>query len=105
VPPFSQDDHAMEITGFIWLEKVIEKIEAKHHLIGDEVEEVFRNRPDIRFVENGRIDGEDVYAAYGQTDAGRYLTVIFIRKPGQRALIVTARDMNRKERRLHGRQR
>lgn len=44
-----------------------------------------------------------MYAAYGQTDAGRYLTVFFIHKPGGRALIISARDMDGKERRQYGR--
>jgi hypothetical protein len=33
-------------------------------------------------LERGKIDGEDVYAAYGRTDGGRYVTVVFIRKAG-----------------------
>ncbi len=71
----------------------------------EEVEDVFARRPQIRFVENGRVEGEDLYAAYGRSMAGRYLTVLFIRKPDRRALIVTTRDMNRKERRQYGKKR
>ena len=56
----------------------------------------------IRFLEEGKIDGEDVYSAYGRTHAGRYVTVIFIRKFGNRALIISARDMERKERKQYG---
>lgn len=47
--------------------------------------------------------GEDVYAAMGQTDAGRYLIIFFISKPNNRALVVSARDMERKERRQYAR--
>ena len=43
-----------------------------------------------------------MYSAYGKTDAGRYVTVIFIMKSLGRALIITARDMDRKERRSYG---
>ena len=93
----------MHTSGFIWLEAIVEKVERKHRLTINEVEEVFEGRPQIRFVESGKIDGEDVYAAYGRTDAGRYVTVIFIRKRDRRALIVTARDMDKKERRKYGR--
>lgn len=92
----------MRTRGFIWLEAIVDKIERKHRLAVEEVEEVFNSRPQIRFVERGKVDGEDLYAAYGQTAAGRYLTVIFICKRDQRALIITARDMDRKERRQHG---
>jgi uncharacterized DUF497 family protein len=46
----------------------------------------------------GRYRGEDVYRALGQTDAGRYLTVFFIHKLTHEALILSARDMDDKER-------
>jgi uncharacterized DUF497 family protein len=67
------------------------------------VAQTFRGRTQWRFLEAGKIEGQNVYAAYGQTEAGRYLTVVFIMKPGQQALIITARDMDRKERRQYGR--
>ncbi len=47
--------------------------------------------------------GEDVYRALGQTDAGRYLVVFFIHKLTREALILSARDMDHKERRSYGR--
>ena len=67
------------------------------------VEEVFANKPQYRFVEQGTVDGEPLYAASGRTDAGRYVIVFFIFKLGGCALIISARDMDRKERRLYGR--
>jgi uncharacterized DUF497 family protein len=54
-------------------------------------------------VEKGDRRGEDVYLALGQTDAGRYLTVLFIYKFSSQALILSARDMAKKERKLYGR--
>ncbi len=92
----------MEVSGTIWLEKIVEKLARKHHLTQDEVEEVFVNTPQYRFIERGKIEGENVYAAYGQTDAGRYVTVIFIRKFGRRALIISACDMSKRERKQYG---
>ncbi len=92
----------MRITGTIWLRKIVDKIERKHQITQDEVEEVFGNNPQYRFVERGKVEGEHVYSAYGRTDAGRYVTVIFIRKLGNRALVITARDMDRKERKQYG---
>ncbi len=68
----------------------------------DEIEQVFANQPQYRFLEGGKIEGENVYSTYGRTDAGRYVTVIFIQKFGSRALIVSARDMDRKERKQYG---
>lgn len=91
----------MKITGLIWFQKIVGKLESKHRLSQEEVEEVFVNRPQYRFIEQGNVEGEDVYAAYGRTQAGRYVTVVFIRKLGSRALIISARDMDRKERKQY----
>lgn len=91
----------MYIDDFIWLPDIIEKLAVKHHVTQDEVEEVFFNHPRYRFVESGYRPGEDVYSAGGQTDAGRYLIVFFIHKPVHTALILTARDMDRAERRRY----
>jgi len=52
-------------------------------------------------VEKGHFRGENVYRALGQTEAGRYLVVFFIYKLTQEALILSARDMDRKERRVY----
>ena len=94
----------MRIEDFIWLDEIIEKLVQKHAVDQAEVEDVFINRPHLRFISKGRRQrNEDVYAAYGQTEAGRYLTVFFIHKPGNLALIISARDMDGKERKLYGR--
>lgn len=91
----------MKITGIIWLDSVVDKIEAKHGVAREEVYQVIQSRAMFRFVENGHRRGENVYAALGQTEAGRYLTVFFIHKPDHRVLIVTARDMSLAERRQY----
>ena len=57
----------------------------------------------FRFVESGHRRGENVYAALGQTEAGRYLIVFFIHKPDYR--ILTARDMTDAERRRYEKRR
>ena len=65
----------MKIGNFIWLPHITEKLNAKHNVSPDEVEEVFFNRPRYRRIELGYKQGEDVYSAGGQTDDGRYLIV------------------------------
>lgn len=95
----------MNINGFIWLPEILEKLDVKHHVSQDEVEEVFFNRPRYRFVETGYREGQDVYSASGHTDSGRYLIVFFVRKSDNRALVLSARDMDRNERRLYERKR
>jgi uncharacterized DUF497 family protein len=93
----------MYIDDFIWLPTIIEKLAVKHNVTQDEAEEIFFNRPKYRFVEEGYTEGEDVYAALGRSNAGRYLIVFFVRKAGTIALILSGRDMDKKERRLYER--
>lgn len=93
----------MFIDELVWLPDIINKLDVKHHVSQDEVEEVFFNAPKYRFVESGHRPDEDVYSAGGQTDSGRYLIVFFIHKVENTALVLTARDMDSKERRRHER--
>lgn len=92
----------MKITGIIWLRTVVDKLQWKHHVTTDEVEEVFKQSPRYRFIEKGEVEGEDLYIALGRTEAGRYLIVHFIRKTTAEALVVSARDMTGRERKLYG---
>ena len=96
----------MRIREVIWLPEIVEKLERKHQVRSHEVSEVLgnkENKPRIFFREKGRVEGEHLYEALGTTADGRYLAVFFIRKPRNRALIISARDMDRKERRRYGR--
>lgn len=93
----------MNIEGIFWLRSVVDKLAFKHHVEISEVEEVLTGRPKFRFVEKGEREGENVYMALGQTEAGRYLTVLFIHKRTKEALILSAREMADKERKLYGR--
>ncbi len=63
-----------------------------------EVEEVLTGNCRIFKRESGNIEGEDLYNALGRAESGRYLSVFFIRKLNNKALIITARDMNKRER-------
>lgn len=89
----------MKIYDVIWKDQFVDKLAAKHGVSTEEVEEVLFGKAHLRRVERGQVDGEDVYAAYGQTDGGRYLSVFFIRKHSTAALPISARDMTRAERR------
>lgn len=93
----------MIIDEFIWLPSIIEKLEVKHHVSQDEAEEIFFNSARFRFVESGHQIGDDVYSASRQTDSGRYLIVFFIYKSPKSALILSGRDMDRKERKRYER--
>lgn len=84
------------------MRNIVDKLAWKHNVSTDEVEEVFNHSPRFRFIERGDVDGEHLYAALGQTDAGRYLIVFFVFKLTGDALIVSAREMTGKERKWYG---
>lgn len=93
----------MNIKSIIWLPEIIEKLETKHGVIVEEVEEVLALSPIFRRGPRGKRPDENIYKAYGQTDTGRYLFIVFIYKLNHKALILSARDMTDKERRLYRR--
>lgn len=94
----------MRIEGITWLEEVVEKLRRKHRVSEHEVEEALLAAPQFRFVEAGFRQGEDVYAALGRAEGGRYLIVFFVLKADRHALIISARDMTRTERRRYERE-
>ena len=92
----------MKIDGIIWLRAIVDKLDRKHNVTPEEVESVLRSNARFRFIERGDVDGEDMYAALGRTFGGRYLIVYFIYKKTHDALIISAREMNKQERRSYG---
>jgi len=92
----------MHINRVVIKEEYAEKIWSKHHVEEDEVPDVLLQRRSIfRRLEKGRVAGEDLYGAYGQTEAGRYLNIFFIYKLNHDAFVVSARDMDHKERKRY----
>ena len=89
----------MRLYDVIWNYRFVSKIEEKHGVSAEEVEEVLFSRPHVRRAEKGKVKGEHLYVAYGQTGAGRYLVVFFVLKPRSAALPISAREMTRAERR------
>lgn len=86
-----------EIDQFVWDQGNIHKPK-RHGITPEEAEEVFYNNPYFRKTYGNR------YLALGQTDAGRYLLVVFEYK-SRSVRIVTAREMKFSERRLYLRER
>lgn len=68
---------------------------ARHHVTIAEAEEVVFGTPHIRRERQG------LFRLIGQTEAGRYLTVIVARRGGDVYALVTARDADEAERRLY----
>ena len=84
--------------------EIEDKLEFKHQVMVREARQLLLNRPRIRFAEKGNVQGENVYAAFGQTYSGRYLVVFFVYKPlVATAVIISARDMELPERRRYAR--
>ena len=94
----------MRIVDVIWLPEVVDKLAWKHGVLPVEVEEVLFGRPIYRRVKKGHVPGEDLYAALGQTESGRYLIAFFIYKTDRQARVLSARDMDGKERRQYERE-
>jgi uncharacterized DUF497 family protein len=83
----------MEIGSFTWDEYAIDHI-ANHNVTPDEVEEVaFEGSPYIRKGRGGR------RYLYGKTIGGRYLFIVYVTTGRGKARVITARDMDDKERR------
>jgi len=81
----------VRITNIDWTDDSIFHI-AKHNVSPEEVEEVCFFQ--TAYIEKGR---QGLYYATGQTEAGRYLFVV-VRFIGHgKVVIVTARDMDNKE--------
>lgn len=94
----------MQLYEVIWKDGFIDKIEVKHGVGTHEVEEILFGKPHVRRAQKGHVKGEDLYAAYGQTEDGRYLIVFFIRKEQTAARPISARDMTDSERKYYERQ-
>ncbi len=92
----------LKIKEIIWLAQFVEKIERKHGVTTEEVEQAFGTRPLIHRFERGDVRGEDLYRMLGRTDGGRGLAVFFIMKPNERALVISARDMTDGEKKSYG---
>ena len=84
-----------KITGFQWDAGNRAKNEAKHLVQCHEVEELFQNDPVILRPQTSK--SEERWTAYGHTDDGRLLTVVFTVR-GSLLRPISARPMSRPER-------
>jgi len=89
------------LDDIIWLDRIVEKLAWKHNVLPSEVEEVLTGKCRVFRKEKGKIEGEHLYNALGKTETGRYLSVFFIKKLGNKALIITSRDMTKNERKRY----
>ena len=71
--------------------------------VWSEIDEVFESDPHVELIVASDQYGESRYAALGQTEAGRYLYIVFVPVEGTRAKVITARDMDDSQRRKYKR--
>jgi uncharacterized DUF497 family protein len=94
-------DEFVQFTGFQWEEDNINKNLYKHNVENWECEQIYFNEPLIILDDPKHSYAEKRWAAFGKTDAGRMLTVIFTKR-GSLIRVISARDMKRKERIFYG---
>jgi uncharacterized DUF497 family protein len=89
-----------DFTGFDWDKGNIDKNLVKHNVTNWECEQVFFSEPLIILGDPQHSVAENRYAAFGMTDERRLLVVIFARR-GNLLRVISARDMNRRERKFY----
>ena len=93
-------DEFERFTGFQWDAGNNDKNLIKHGVENWECEQIFFNEPLIVLEDPVHSIYENRWAAFGQTDAGRLMVVIFTQR-GKLIRVISARDMNRKERQFY----
>lgn len=93
-------DLLLQCIGFEWDEYNAEKNWQKHHVTKSECEAIFFNRPLVVADDVKHSEKENRFYALGHTDAERMLFTVFtVRRDLIR--VISARDMNRKERKVY----
>jgi len=87
-------------TGFEWDRSNIEKNWLRHKVNPAECEQVFFNQPLVILGDPKHSISEKRFAAFGCTDDGRLLVVIFTKR-GKLLRVISARNMNRRERKFY----
>lgn len=85
-----------QIEEFDWDRGNMEKSWLRHKVYYKECEEVFKNKPLNVFYDEQHSQNEDRFAAFGRTNSGRLLTVIFTIR-NNKIRIISARDRSQKE--------
>ena len=88
----------MKIERISWDEETVDHI-SKHSVSPEEVEEALFNEIDSPLIMRGK---EGRYLAYGKTNGGRLLLVVWASRY-RKTKIITARDMSKKEKQFYKR--
>jgi hypothetical protein len=88
----------MKIEKIIWDQETVNHM-ARHSVTPEEVEEVLFNEDDNPVILKGK---EGKYLAYGETQSGRYLLVVWAIHY-RKTVVITARDLTKKEKQFYRR--
>lgn len=88
---------------FDWDEGNSDKNWLKHKVSLKEVEEIFFNKPLKIFEDERHSQKEERLLAYGATNRGRQLAIVFTLR-GEKIRIISARNQNKKERKVYEKQ-
>ncbi len=88
-------------TGFDWDEGNSKKNWIKHKVTPAECEQIYFNQPLIIKDDTQHSETEKRFLALGKTDKNRSLFIAFTLR-NDRIRVISARDMNRKEREVYG---
>ena len=86
--------------GFQWDRGNSNKNFIKHNVQNWECEQIFFNKPVLVLEDSAHSVVEKRWAAFGRTDSGRLLVVIFTKR-GNVLRVISARDMNGKEKKFY----
>ncbi len=93
-------DDFSSFVGFQWDEGNTDKNLTKHNVQNWESEQIFFNKPLLVLDDPKHSLAEKRRAVFGRTDAGRRLVVVFTRR-GRLIRVISARDMDRKEKKFY----
>ena len=88
------------IKEFEWDNANIDKNQSKHNITWFECEQIFFNKPLLLLEDQKHSITEARYYAYGITDEGKFLTIVFTIR-GYNIRVISARPMSRKEKRYY----
>jgi hypothetical protein len=91
------DEIISKCVGFDWDDGNLLKNWEKHGVSASECEQVFFNRPIVTSHDVGHSKYESRFYSLGKSDAGKHIFIVFTVRDNL-IRIISARDMNRKER-------
>jgi hypothetical protein len=91
-----------KITGFDWDDGNARKSSEKHDVSMSEAEQIFFNDPLLLLGDAKHSQRESRIHALGKTGEGRLLHITFtLRHSHEKIRVISARDMHKKERKIH----